>query len=125
MRWFKRSYKIIEVERPHQPPTDLPDLREGLKALVGNPYFDHLLGRLRAQRNFLETRLKDSRFEKIEDVSFVQGGVFWTGWLEREIERLTMAPPRPELSPVDNEVEAFRQIDALIERVGLDNESSI
>ena len=123
MKWFKRQYKIIEVERPRTSPSeDLPELREGLKALGANPYFAWMLGRLKAQRNFLETRLKESRFDKIEDVSFVQGGVFWTGWLEREVERLTVAPPRPELTPEEQEIEAFRQIDALLERVGTTND---
>ena len=118
MKWFKRQYKIIEVERPRTAPSEVPELREGLKALGANPYFIWLLGRLKAQRNFLETRLKESRFDKIEDVSFVQSGLFWTGWLEREVERLTVAPPRPELTPEEQEIEAFRQIDALLERVG-------
>jgi hypothetical protein len=124
VKWFQRSYKIIEVERPRTSPEDLPELREGLKALGANPYFAWLLGRLKAQRNFLETRLKESRFDKIEDVSFVQGGVFWTGWLQREVERLTLAPPRAELTPEQEEIEAFQQIDALLTRVGLDNEVS-
>lgn len=117
--WFKPQYKIVEVDRPRATPEELPELREGLKALMGNPYFSHLLGRLKAQRSFLETRLKDSRFERIEDVSFVQSGVFWTGWLERELERLTAAPPKPELQPEERELEAFREIDAMLERVGL------
>ena len=122
MFWRKPQYKIVEVERPRQAPEELPELREGLKGLANNPYFGYLLGRLKAQRNFLETRLKESRFEKIEDVSFVQSGVFWTGWLAREVERLTMAPTAPQLDPIDQEVEAFRVIDSLIERVGTTDE---
>lgn len=108
----------MEVERPRQAPAELPELRDGLRGLANNPYFGYLLGRLRAQKNVLETRLKESRFERIEDVSFVQSGVFWTGWLHRELERLTEAPPKPQLDPIEQEIEAFRQIDDLIERVG-------
>lgn len=57
-------------------------------------------------------------------MSFVQGGVFWTGWLERELERLTAAPAPREITPDEQEIVAFQQIDALLERVGLDNEPS-
>lgn len=120
--WFKPKYKIVEVDRPRRAPDELPELREGLKGLVSNPYFGYLLGRLREQRNLLETRLKDSRFEKIEDVSFVQSGVFWTGWLQRELERLTATPSKPMLDPIEQEIEAFKAVDSLLERVGLDNQ---
>jgi hypothetical protein len=123
LNWFKREYRVVEVERPRAELTELPEMREGLKALSSNPYVEWLVGRLKAQKNNLETRLKATRFDRVEDVSFVQSGVFWTGWLERELERLTAAPQKPELPPYEKELEAFREIDALLERVGLDNEA--
>jgi hypothetical protein len=110
----------VEIERPRAQSAqfDGPELREGLKALAGNPFFKAITSRLRTQRYALESRLKESRFDRIEDVSFVQSGVFWTGWLEREIARLTEEPQKPELTALDQEIEAFQQIDSLLERVG-------
>ena len=117
--WFRTKYKIIEVQTPRQAaPNEIFADREGFRALAGNPYFRALIERLRTQRHALESRLKESRFAKIEDVAFVQSGVFWTGWLEREVARLTLEPQRPELTPEQREIEAFQQIDALLERVG-------
>ena len=123
--WFKPKYRIVEIERPRAQTQafDGPELREGLKALAGNPFFKALTSRLRTQRYALESRLKESRFERIEDVSFVQSGVFWTGWLEREIARLTAEPQKPELSPEQQEIEAFQAIDALLVRVGDNTEN--
>lgn len=124
MFWSRKpKYKIVEVERPRTVPLEGgPELRDGLRALAGNPFFKVIVDRLRVQRYALEERLKGTRFEKVEDVNFVQSGVFWTGWLERELARLTMEPPKPQLNPEEAELEAFRQIDSLLERVGTTGE---
>ena len=123
--WFKPKYRIVEIERPRAQTQALdgPELREGLRALAGNPFFKAITARLRTQRYALESRLKEARFDKIEDVSFVQSGVFWTGWLEREIARLTAEPQKPELTPEQQELEAFQAIDALLVRVGDNTEN--
>jgi hypothetical protein len=122
MSWFRKQYQIVEVASPRVELADItPDLREGLKTLVANPFFQLILDRLRMQRYALETRLKQ-RFANVEDIGYVQNGVFWTGWLERELERLTEAPPKPHLEPVEQEIEAFRVIDSLLERVGTTGE---
>lgn len=120
--WRPAQYRIVEMERPKPELADItPELREGLKSLVANPFFQLILSRLRMQRYALETRLKQ-RFDKVEDVSYVQNGVFWTGWLERELDRLTEAPEKPTLDPIEEELAAFREIDSMLERVGTTHE---
>ena len=52
------------------------ELREGLRALGGNPFFKLIADRLRVQRYALEAKLKDTRFDRVEDVHFVQSGVY-------------------------------------------------
>lgn len=120
MFWRKPVYRVVEVERTREPlPEDNANLREGFKTLLGNPYFGIILDRLLIQKQALETRLKQTRFERIEDISFVQNGVYWTGWLANELNRLTQAPPPRELTPTEQEEIAMREIDNLIERVGI------
>lgn len=116
---FKPTYFVIEVEKPRtQPTVEGPELRELLRSLQGHPGFRFLTDRLRTQRFALEGRLKATRFTSTTDVEFVQSGIFWTNWVEMELARLVMTPPKPDLPATDQEVEAFHQINDLLERVG-------
>jgi hypothetical protein len=117
---FKRvEYRIVEVEKPRTiPHVEGNDLREGLSALQTNPFFKYLLDRLRVQRNMVKGRLEGTRHKTLDEVSFLQQGVYWTGWLEAELGRLTQAPAKPTMTPEEEELKAFEEVDRLIERVG-------
>jgi hypothetical protein len=99
-----------------------PANREGMRALSANPFMQIILERLALERLRLEGALKNTRFSKVEDVNFVQSGVFWTGWLERELARLSEAPAPPTLDPTRLEEEAFKEIDSLLVRVGVEDQ---
>lgn len=122
---FGHKYRVIEVDKERQIPLlEGDELRNALVSLQAHPGFIYLVGRLRAQRNGLEARLKGTKFEKLEDITFIQGGIFWTNWLSHEVDRLTEAPVQDELPPSVFEDKLFREIDSLLERVGEDANSS-
>lgn len=97
-----------------------PELREGMRSLNANPFFKLLLGRLELQRNALKGVHEVTRYQKVEDGTFVQQGIFWTGWVKREMERLTEAPAVPQVGAYEAEEQAFQEIDAMLERVGIE-----
>lgn len=113
------NYKIIEVERPRTPEAmDTTEVRAMLATLQSNPGLLYILGRLKAQKSLMETTLKTTHFEKLEEVINLQSGIFWAGWLEAQINSLTKrATPEPA-APYDFELEAFKEIDSQLERVG-------
>lgn len=119
--WFKQEYKIVEVEKPRTySPLDETELRDSLHSLNAHPGFRYLIERLRSQRFSLEGRLKGARHKTLDDVGFLQQGVFWLGWIESEVARLSQAPQRPQLDPVEQELIAFRELDSLLERVTIE-----
>jgi hypothetical protein len=122
VRFFKKpNYKLIECTKPRLAPVvESEELRDALRALGSFPAFTFILDRLRTQRGLLEGRLRDTKFSRIEDVTFVQSGIFWTNWLEAELERLTKTPPKPELPATEQELIAFQEIDAVLERIGIE-----
>ena len=122
MNFWRGNKYTVEVT-PLRDASPRPS-REEFDALRANPMFQHLLGRLRAQHQMLKAQCATTRFDDIKDLAFVQSGVFWTGWLERDIALLTQAPPRQELPPLDYEEEEFNKIFNLLEKVGIEPQSS-
>lgn len=121
MNWFnsKRDYKVVEVEKPRNYTTlEGDELRQSLHSLLAHPGFLYLRDRLRSQRALLQGRLEEQRPQRLEDVTFLQQGLFWTRWLSAEVDRLTQAPQKPVLDPVEQELQAFRELDNMLTRVG-------
>lgn len=114
----KVEYRVIEADTTPQVTLEGQELQNSLRALKANPGFSFLLQRLRAQRRALEGRLKGTKFERLEEVIFLQSGVFWAGWLDGEITRLTAATVKPLRDPRADEQRAFEDIDRQLERVG-------
>lgn len=124
--WFKdrSKYRIVEIKKPRLANVEDEELRASLRALGNMPSFNFLLDRAKTQSSLLESRLKTTRFDesKIAEIAWLQAGIFWLNWIERDHALLTKQPPKPELPATDQELQAFRQIDALLERVGIEDE---
>lgn len=117
-KFFQPVVKIVEVEKPRTfSALEGAELREALRALNAHPGFRYLVDRLRLQRAVLDGRLKQP-ISELTQVTWLQQGIFWTGWLEAEVSRLTEAPPPVQQTPYEAELEAFERINAQIERVG-------
>ena len=88
-----------------------------LATLPENPGFQYILARLRAQKALLKNAHENTRYEKLEEVHMLQAGIFWAGWLEAEIGRLTKKAAAVEVDTTEFEADAFAQVDSMLERV--------
>lgn len=111
--------KVIEVEK-----STVPELDKGgayaVAALKGNPGFEYLLAKLRAQRALLREALVTQRHKELKDVEFLQSGANWLGWLEDQLNKavgIVNAPKPRNARPY--ELEAFEQLRGNVELVGL------
>lgn len=114
----KPQYVLVEAHTRLSAPAEGVELREGLRALRANPFFLYILDRLRTQRQLIEGRHKAANYQTLNAVSNAQQAIFWSGWLQSELDKLTEEPPAPALSPTGDEEEAFYEMDALLRRVG-------
>lgn len=114
MFFFKRETKVITqvVELPAS--TKLPeltgDLRETLKALQFNPAFVYLVQRLRFQKAGVETALREGIQLNETQLRFLQAGMFWLAFLEKEIASLTHTSGNTPRPATPDELELFAKI---------------
>lgn len=123
IEFFKRRKpQVLIVEREPQVKLEKLDqpTQEAIIGLQFHPGFQYLMQKLRYQRGLLQAALQQNRQETMADVEFLKSGIAWTGWLEQQIATETRAKnrPRPEI-PTDTEEQAFKQIEAQLEEVGL------
>jgi hypothetical protein len=123
--WFKAParvvvYKLIEVEARTHTRWD-KESKDAVSTLQSHPGFLALLDKLKLQRGIIENTLKSTRHQDIRAVDFLQSGIYWAGWLQREVEATTLKGPTKQYKdPMQEELEAFQAIDAQIERVGME-----
>lgn len=113
------QYKVVEVQTPRlQTPVLTRELQESLASLPGNPGFQYLLSKFVAYKAALRAKLETDRHKTLEDAVWLQAGLFWCNFCQSEIAKATKQLQAPVLDPYDEELQAFRAIDAMIERVG-------
>jgi hypothetical protein len=121
MNWFSGptlAYKVIEVEKPRVlPALSSDEVKAMLATLPSNPGFQYILARLKMQRAVIEDALKFTKQETKEDYQWLQAGIFWAGWVEAEMNRLTSRAASIEADTTDFERDAFQQVDKMLERV--------
>lgn len=102
---FWRRAPRIELHVSHKLAVEeTPELVAGALALRENPSFRMLLDRLEFQRSALRSRLETAGDPR--EIAHLQSGIFWTGWLDKELRRYA-ASPRPlprELNPSERQV---------------------
>lgn len=123
MTWATKVFgvqrEIIEVEAP-KPQVSSPELEESIKSLAAHPGFAALLNRLRLQRSQLESKLRTDFDAKLDNLRFLQSGIFWTGWLERQLNRQVYKAEAPRgQTPLQEEQAAFEAIHKTLQAVGM------
>lgn len=118
----KVVYKIVEVESPRTPLQggDSEEMRGSIATLSSHPGFQYLQKKLALQHAALRSKLDFERHTSLAEVDFLQAGLFWSAWLDNEIKRTTVKYTAQRVDPMDEELQAFREIDTQIERVGMD-----
>lgn len=122
MSWFSKSvpveYKIVEVSSPRANLKRDKETGESIATLSSHPGFVALLNRLLLQNQFLKSKLDNERHSDMREVDFLQSGIYWSNWLQQEVNREVMRMTRPSYTATDEEDEALGAIDSHIERVG-------
>lgn len=111
----KVEYRTLELSKPVHLAPVTPELKDSLRALQLHPGFQYLMSRLSLEqanvKKFLEEGFKATETE----LRFLQAGVYYTGWLQREIERLTSVPrPAAQALEIDDQ-QLFEEINSQME----------
>jgi hypothetical protein len=109
-------YKVVELPNP-RPMFSEKESREALVTLSAHPGFTVLTQRLAAQNALLRSKLVSEHHKDMRSVDFLQAGVYWSNWLTQELTRVTTKQEVLYKDAMDEELEAFRAIDATIERI--------
>lgn len=115
-------YKIVEVPEVRPSLKRDTELQESIATLASHPGFQAILNRLALQSAQLKTKLNFERHADMRAIDFLQAGIYWSNWLAQELRRATTKVPERRVDPFQEELNAFREIDAQIERVGATNE---
>lgn len=114
MNWGKTKevvkYRIIECKPVENIPEMTPELADSIASLAGHPGFQYLTLKLQKQGEFLKDSLVNDRQKDLREVEFLQSGVQWCQWLQRQVASATKRSKasRPALP---EEVSAFNSIE--------------
>lgn len=129
IEWYKKhfgeqpeivKYKVIELDEPRGSDEDDEIMKESISTLNSHPGFLHIVKKLGRQRAYLRSKLDFEKHSDLREVDFLQAGIFWCNWLNNEIKRTTLKLPQRKLDAMEEELKAFREIDASIERIGME-----
>lgn len=113
-------YRIVELPALRTPLEEGPEILASVATLSAHPGFIHLLQRLALQNAALKTQLNYVQQRDLRQVDFLQAGIFWSNWLQMEVDRATKRPTRIPKDVMDEEMAAFQELDRNIERVGME-----
>jgi hypothetical protein len=93
------------------------EVKEAIAALGFNPGFKCLLARMRYVKAHLNRQLIEGKHSDMRDVSYLQSGIYWAGWLESEL--LKSQPTKPPAQASEFVEEAFEASRAALDVVGI------
>jgi hypothetical protein len=113
------KYKIIEVP-PHRTQTRWDDdTKAAVSTLSSHPGFVALMDRMFLQRALIEQKLTREFHKDMREVDVLQAGLYWLTWLQDQVQKATViGSSKRTRSAEDEEIEAFGEVDAHIERIG-------
>jgi hypothetical protein len=113
------TYKVIEI-RPHQVQAWSKELKDAIKTLSSHPGFVAILDRLALQKQLLANKASLEFHKDIRELDYLQAGIFWLGYIQTLLDKVTEVPRQPQRDIMQEELEAFQEIDRQLERVGGD-----
>ena len=126
--WLKKFlpervvYKVVEVKTPRAAQPWTKEVKDAISTLEYHPGFIALRDRLGLQREMLKTRCATEYHKEQRETDYLQAGVFWLGYIQDMIGQATKLNPSAPVDPMQEELDAFRQLDAQIERIGMDSQ---
>lgn len=116
------SYKVIEVKAPRTITAWTKETKDAVGTLAAHPGFVALTDRLNLQRQMLENKLSREYHKDLREIDYLQAGVFWLGYIQDTVAKATKLVPPTPTAAFDEELEAFKLLDAQIERIGMEPE---
>jgi hypothetical protein len=117
----KVVYKVIEVKTPRTAQKWTKEVKDAVATLPSHPGFIAIQDRIALQKQMLEHKCSAEFHKDLRESDFLQAGVFWLAYLQRLIEEATQLPRAVPVDAYEEEMEAFRQIDSTIERIGMES----
>lgn len=119
------EYKVVEVKAPRTSQTWTKEIKDAVGTLSSHPGFVALTDRLNLQKQMLITKCTREFHKDLRENDLLQAGIFWLSYLQDTVGQATkLAPPSP-VDAMEEELEAFRQIDASIERIGMEQPQAV
>ncbi len=120
MRWLKKFFfprvLIVEIESPR--PQNLADFDDSVKTLALHPGFQALHNDLRRHSAQLQSRLQNRLDAPIDEIRFLQSGVYWCNWLNRKVNEAVYKTKPVYLDPNNDELKAIEVITSNLQMVG-------
>jgi hypothetical protein len=113
-------YKVVEVRAPRSNQPWTKEIKDAIATLPSHPGFIALIDRLNLQKQMLENKCSREFHKDQRETDYLQAGVFWLGYLQDLVAKATKLMPPAPADAYAEELEAFKQIDAQIERIGMD-----
>lgn len=114
MNWGKPKevikYVVVECKPTGTLPAMTPELSQSIASLAGHPGFQYLSMKLQKQGELLAASLTNDRHNDLREAEFLQSGVQWCSWLQRQVDAATnrVRTPRPA---TPEEVSAFGSLE--------------
>jgi hypothetical protein len=128
--WFKNLftpkvvrevvYRVVEVKGPRAIVRWNKEMKATVNTLQSHPGFMLILERLALQRQLLESKNNKDVKKDLRECDFLQSGIFWLGYVQELVTKAVDLPAAAPQDAMQEELEAFRELDAKIERVGMD-----
>jgi hypothetical protein len=119
--------KYVDVPVYYAVPVDNPkeyqltdELRGSIAALAHNPGFQYLLNRAKVVKAYLQRQLAEGKHESMRDVQYLQAGIYWADFWQKELSKNSQPVKPPEA--VSSDTEAFEAAKAALEVVGISDE---
>lgn len=113
-------YKVVEVKAPRMSQNWDKDTRDAVSTLQAHPGWVAIQDRLSLQKQMLGNKLAHEFHKDLRAIDYIQAGVFWLGYIQDQIAKASERPVNRVVDPMQQELDAFRAIDAQIERVGME-----
>ena len=115
LNWIKKflsrvEYRVLEVEGAVKLPELTPELKDSLRVLQSHSGFQYMLTRLKLEQANLKKYLHEGFQLSEQEMHHLQAGIHYTGWLEREIARLTSVPRKVESAISSEDHKLFEEV---------------
>jgi Mg2+ and Co2+ transporter CorA len=115
--FFRPKAQFVFIEVPKGAAHPSQDAAESISTLQYHTGFVALMDRLDVQRYALETSLKRSKHETIEEVYFLQAGILWLDYLRQTVDKMVYKREEVHIQPTQTEDAEFARMCQFIERV--------